>query len=420
MIKKFDLIAFFAGLIAMLFVPTPFGRVAMFDLLSYFFAIIIIIGGYGKFNRTQKKLILFSLLWLLSTILTDLLRNEPQFVLLKSFLIVLSVPCLLIVSFFLLKRNNFSFLWFIVGYGISNVLSLYVFHNGSFLFYAMNPETRIFDITPYLIEKQYMPLYFGGVIYSILFPISVFYGIKYFILGLFFTIGAIFLLSVGSRLNFLTYGITALLSFIISLSNRIIKLLFNNIINLSVIGIITLIGIFQLYEYAAIEGLLGEAEKKKFEQQILHSEYGPLGGRETSVQSLLYAVMHPIIGTGSSRKNQEHPHLLVSGHSIIFGTWAINGLGGLIFWGYAVILLLRLLKKIYLVKKNWIPFVFFIISESLWHIFFSPFGLYRGFLCVVISFSAIQLFKLNGITNKNIKNFNQNEKIIISNTNKIK
>lgn len=392
MFKKFDIIAFLAGLTSLLFVPTPFGRVALFELASYLFAIIIIIRGkYKKYTPIQNRILLFSFIWLFSTILTDLIRNEASLVLFKSALIVLSVPCVLIVAFYILKRNKMSFLWFIVGYGISGVASLYIFHNGALLYFAQNPSLSFFDITPYLVEKQYMPFYFGGVIYSILFPISVFHGIKYFLLGIFFAFGALFLLTVGSRLNFLTYSITAILTFIFSFSNRTIKKIFNNAVKIFIVIIIIAFGTFQLYEYAASEGLLGEFERQKFEAQIMYSEYGALGGRETSIQAFEYAFFHPIIGTGSSRKNQDQPNLLVSGHSIIFGAWAINGLGGLIFWGYAVLLLLKFIQRIYLIDKTWLPFIVFLLLESFWHIFFSPFGYYRGFLCIIIAFSALQI-----------------------------
>ena len=70
-----------------------------------------------------------------------------------------------------------------VGYGISGVASLYIFHNGAYLYYAQaTPGFTFYDITPYLLPKQTMPFYAAGIIYSFLFPLSVFFGLPLFLL----------------------------------------------------------------------------------------------------------------------------------------------------------------------------------------------------------------------------------------------
>ena len=104
-------------------------------------------------------------------------------------------------------------------------------------------------------------------------------------------------------------------------------------------------------------------------------------------------------------KHFNHKHLQISGHSIIFGSWAMNGIGGLIFWAYAIYILSAFGKKFYLIDRRWLPFIMFILFEALWHILFSPFGYTRGFLCVVIAYSAIELTKLNrSVTTKRLNN----------------
>ena len=111
-----------------------------------------------------------------------------------------------------------------------------------------------------------------------------------------------------------------------------------------ILAIPVLIAIFEIYSYTAEEGMLGEFEREKYESQVVNSEYGAIGGRESSLETAMYALLHPILGTGSSGRDQDHKHLQISGHSIIFGSWAMNGIGGLIFWAYASFILLDLSK----------------------------------------------------------------------------
>lgn len=408
MIKKFDIVAFSAGLATLLFIPTPLGRIALFELASYALAILILLsGGYKYFNKLQRRIILFSLLWLVSTILTDLIRGEGQFTLIKSSLVVLSVPCVLIVAFSFLRRKKFSFLWYIVGYGISGIASLYIFHNGAFLFYAGSTSNfAFFDITRYLIPKQYMPFYVNGITYGLLFPLNVFYGLPILLMSLMFSLGSAQMLFVGSRLHFLTYSLTAIFILGLLFSKKFLRKTFKNPIMIILMIVPILYVIFEIYAYTAGEGILGESERQKFENQVLYSEYGAVGGRESSIETAKYAILHPFIGTGSSRINQDNPHERVSGHSIIFGAWAINGFGGLLFWAYVIFILVQFGKKFDLIDKRWLPFIMFIIVETFWHILFSPFGYYRGFICVVIAYGSLELTRFNVRTNTKYLNNN--------------
>ena len=415
MIRKFDIIAFMAGLCTMLFYPTPLGRVAIFELVSYMFAVIILLrGGFRNFDYIQKRLILFGFLWLFSSIFTDMIRKEPLSLSIKANLIILSAPCVLIVAFTLLKRKDLSFLWFIVGYGISGVLSFYILHNGAYLFYAHGaPEFTFYDITRYLSPKQVIPYYADGITYSILFPVSVLWGIPMIILSILFSYGAVEMITNGARNNYLTYSLTALISFIFLFSQRFYKKIIKNSLLALFIALPILYFIFEIYSYTAEEGMLGEFEKNKYEEQVMSSQYGAIGGREASIETAIYALTHPIIGTGNSAVNQDIPQTRVSGHSIIFGAWAFNGIGGLIFWAYAGLILLSFGKKFYLLNKRWILFIMFIIFQAFWNILFSPFGGNRGFLCVVIAYSAIELTKLKTKNNKKVLNTLKNEKVII-------
>jgi O-antigen ligase len=397
-IKRWNLIAFLAGLGTLLFFPTPFGRIPIFDLTCYLFSIALFYRNKNSYTKIESNLLLLSVLWFLSTLISNLFWEEEFMASFKAALIVFNVPCILIVAFHFLKRNRYSYLWYIVGYGISGILSLYIFHNGAYLYMAnIDSVFGFFNITPFIEKKLTYPLYTGGFIYSILFPLSVLRNLS-FIYSLFaFAGGSIFLLSIGSRLNFGTYSISMVVSFFQMFSNRILKKMLANIVISSIIIFPIFMGIFELYTFAAKTGRLGTYEKEKYEKQVEESEYGALGGRESSLNTAFYALQHPILGTGSSAKDRTDSfgQHRISSHSIIFGSWAINGIGGLLFWGYIIFIIIKFLKTSMILYTRWMPFLIFIYAEVFWHIFFSPFGFYRSFLAVSVAFAAISINRYN-------------------------
>lgn len=128
--------SFLCGLGSNLFVETPFGRVAMFDLACYFVAPVLYVLNYKKFTSAERRLLLLCVLWLLGAIWSNWWRQEPFDVALKGNAIVFNVWCMLIVGIALIRRSVHSFLWFSVGYGLGSVVSLYVFQNGAYLWFA--------------------------------------------------------------------------------------------------------------------------------------------------------------------------------------------------------------------------------------------------------------------------------------------
>jgi hypothetical protein len=128
--------AFLSGLSSSLFVATPFGRVAMFDLACYFVAPVLYVLNYKKFTPAEQRLLFLAVLWLVGAVWSNWWRQEPFDVALKGNAIVFNVWCMLVVCIHLLKRDHRAWMWFTVGNGISCVISLYYFQNGALLFFA--------------------------------------------------------------------------------------------------------------------------------------------------------------------------------------------------------------------------------------------------------------------------------------------
>ena len=128
--------SFLCGLGSTLFVPTPFGRAAMFDLACYFVAPVLYVLNFKKFTTSERRLLLLSVLWLIGAIWSNWWRQEPFDVALKGNAIVFNVWCMLVVCIHLLKKNHQAWMWFAIGNGISCVISLYYFQNGALLYFA--------------------------------------------------------------------------------------------------------------------------------------------------------------------------------------------------------------------------------------------------------------------------------------------
>ena len=69
--------SFLCGLGSTLFVATPFGRVAMFDLACYFIAPVLYVLNYKKFTSAERRLLLLAALWLIGAIWSNRWRQEP-------------------------------------------------------------------------------------------------------------------------------------------------------------------------------------------------------------------------------------------------------------------------------------------------------------------------------------------------------
>lgn len=158
------------------------------------------------------------------------------------------------------------------------------------------------------------------------------------------------------------------------------------------------IGIIWAYSYAASTGLLGEDAQQKYELQS-GGKYGLLlGGRVETLGSIPAIYASPILGHGSwardplyvfmeerglamlgyNVKDNFDPEVLRAGyiptHSYIFGAWVDAGILGAVFWGWVFILAARALSRVYPINAPLVPFAAFAGFWILWDVLFSPYG----------------------------------------------
>lgn len=159
------------------------------------------------------------------------------------------------------------------------------------------------------------------------------------------------------------------------------------------------VGLFQMYDYSARSGLLGQDAKEKYEAQV-SGEYGLLlGGRSEVLVSSRAILDSPFLGHGSWAKDEKYSSLLtelkrqagyVAGeedeegliptHSHLLGAWVEAGLFGAIFWAWVLSLPVRVLLKPLREMDYLTPLMSFVAFLLVWDILFSPYGAERRFV----------------------------------------
>jgi O-antigen ligase len=123
-----------------------------------------------------------------------------------------------------------------------------------------------------------------------------------------------------------------------------------------------------------------------------------LGGRSEILIASQAIMDSPLIGHGSWAKDPHYSYLyaelkfgpnggdipflrneLIPSHSVIFGAWVESGIVGALFWAGVLILVAKVLLRLFSSDDPLVPVIAFIGFLMLWDIFFSPFGADRRF-----------------------------------------
>ena len=392
--KWFLFFAFLLGLISLLFVSTPLGRAALFDLLCYLLAPILFVRHYRHFTRLEHCLLIMALLWLAGSMWSNLWRGEAFWDAAKGNAIVFSVWCMLVVCITMLKKSHRTLLWFIVGAGISHVITMYYFSSGSYLEFGERFGYRgEGNLQDFLMEKQVYPAYANLIINSVFFPIKAFCFMPWLIIIL-VTFGSAFfmLFNGGARSNFGVYLLIGLFMIGHAYFNRTTRMMLKNFVVFAVISVVSGFVTFSVYKNLAQSGVLGENEAKKYEKQMVDSTSGFLGDRDDLIRAWPFLKKHPIVGAGSSAIDRwgytDSRDGTLPTHSVIVASWVKDGCLGLPFWIYGVYVIFWFISKRLYSFNNWTPFLIVTILNVLWAIFFSPFAFYRGWICLILALSV--------------------------------
>jgi len=367
-------------------------------------------------NKQMNTLLCLCLFWIFSTVISDLINNTSIIDLFKglggSVLLFFS----LIFFYWLFSQQldlMYLFLW---GVAISMVLSFFIFIPAAL-------EARIVEGGSSLMDT-------GGLwnrllaraVRAFVFAFSFRYYSKYpYLVCIIFFLNLFNGLLAGSRGSFLVGFLSVLLIIFFARYAKIDYLMPRTIFyvkkKMPLIILILIIGFFavkNIYSFAAEQGYMGEASKRKYEKQT-NSKLGLLSGRGSFVAAFLAISDKPLFGHGSFAKDTEGYALqaaelvgdsedinraykwrgqrYIPSHSHLTGAWVQNGVLGALFWIYALFLIFRFLLKYAYIYPKFFGYIIPASFSTVWSIFFSGFwnriGLGAFFAFIIIMMEQI-------------------------------
>lgn len=210
--------------------------------------------------------------------------------------------------------------------------------------------------------------------------------------------------------------ITVLLGVLIPRISLYSKLLKGRVVLYVIASILASVLLFEGYKIGARQGVLGElAQEKYLYQKERTGDFNLLSGREEIYFTLPKIIQSPLIGWGSWHRDpdyviekilergatsdtakyiSESSMGLVPSHSHLFGGWMEAGIGGAVFWLYALFMAGR---AILLGLFNFFPkaryMVLFVLVTFVWDVFFSPYGgerrVWLGFILFIIVYVSM-------------------------------
>ncbi len=408
MSSKSTLVWFLLGMGAQFQIVASLSMTELFVLLA---APLLIFREYPKMKRNGVlPLFVLSLFVVIGCICSCIINGVPAYAALRGGATTCLISCSIVVSHWVLRRDLGGFKWFLIGSALSFFLSTFVFQHSVEVTMLADGRvgasavvdaimsgpifwtTRLSSIIGAVLKGWYLQL-----------PTSV-CGVVPLILALFAV-----LISESGRSIALGLIAMSMLVFIGGRSPERIKRLVCRRLGLLIgVSIMCLFIANQTYRYAALNGLMGEKSRIKYEKQSHGSDSITkllLTGRMDSFCGLLACMDRPILGYGpwaiddrgyistflSKYADEEDyrdyveltrfysmqgtlPIRLIPCHSFITQFWLWYGVMGLIFWLYAIYVVVRYLKSDCFAVPQMFMWLAAGVPAFLWNVFFSPFS----------------------------------------------
>lgn len=335
-----------------------------------------------------------------------LFNHTPIPFVIRGLAVTCLLPCVVVVGHWMLRRNMAGFKWYLFGVACSAVLCTFVFQQAVELSMTAGAGKDTADAI------MSGPLFWIGRLGAfVTLPAKGWYlqcPLAYNIGAPLFMAGFAMLTSTSGRSAALGAIASVVLVFLggkkQSKMRRVSK-------NFWVLFICAFAGAFilkNIYSFAALHDWLGEASRKKYEQQTRGNTSMMallMGGRMQSFCGLMACVDKPIIGFGPWAQDTAGYQLsflrkfgnkddmadyeqaatareqrggivanLIPCHAYITEFWLWYGIWGLVFWLYVIFVLLRFLRQDCWVVPQWFMWLAASVPGYFWGIFFSPFG----------------------------------------------
>ena len=370
------------------------------------FAVLVmpfIIFSEWRYMRRNGILTFFrlSVLVLIGCIVACYFNHTDYAFAIRGIAVTTIIPCAIVTSHWMLRKDPAGFKWMIVGCVISSFLCTFVFQKSVEVMMAVGfgGSASADDIMG---GAVYWKNRLAGLIsapikgWYIHLPVSVSFSVPLII--------AVFSLLITSsgRGTALCALVSALMVLIGGRKSSSMRRICRHFMLFVVLGVLVVLAYKGFYTYAAPRGILGEESRKKFEMQTKgDASFAKLlmGGRMDSFCGLLAALDKPIIGWGpwamdeggyveeflskygTSEDYQNYIRsvhystpgfTLLKCHSHITMFWVWYGIFGLIFWLYVLFVLLRYLKQDCWSVPQWFMWLACGIPAYVWNACFNP------------------------------------------------
>ena len=180
------------------------------------------------------------------------------------------------------------------------------------------------------------------------------------------------------------------------------------------LGVSAVWAVIAVYEFAALEGVLGDDARDKYIDQTAEGYGVLLGGRHEFLVSAQAIADSPILGHGSWAKDTYYADMLMAltssvedelqaawfgdlipTHSYLAGSWVEAGVMGGVFWLFVLLLVTKVLANLFQARDPLSPLYVFIALLLVWDLLFSPFGADRR---VMVGFQiAVMIYAWEGL-----------------------
>lgn len=364
------------------------GRLFLTELIALVSLVFLFVTNRSGVLKTAwaKRLLLFGGLWFSSQVVTDMIRSTAFRDWSRGWSKILFFFVAFLALSLWLKNSRKRFVLCAIGISLANIASVFLnpsdfqkedawkFGGG----FALTVLVASLSTTRQFTQRKYLaPL--------LMFAVTV----MHFVLGS---------RSMGG-IAFLT-AIYLLLQYLATIKNQPprVPTILQQIAFAIALGIGTQV-LLGLYGYAAEGGMLGRYAQAKYFMQTARGRNVITGGRDEFIVSTRAVAASPIIGYGSWAKSIRYakmkffmhlPHNqntelmwkmrnkkledVIPSHSYVMGAWVEAGILGALFWLVILLVVARVLSRLYAVPDPLSPLIVFLSINLLWSTLFSPFG----------------------------------------------
>ena len=353
-------------------------------------------------------------------IIAIIANHTPFRYALRGLAVTSLLPCSVVVGHWMLRRDMAGFKWSLVGGAISGVVSTFVFQKAADVTMLADGETGSAAVEAIMGGALYWKSRVGS--FLMMFPKGWYLNFPIFLSAaapLFMVVFSM-LITVSGRGTAVTSAGTAVLVLLGGKKPSSIRRGVSNRFWLLVA--MGMVGVFVLkfaYQTSAEKGWLGEASRKKYEDQTKGDKSLKallLGGRMESFCGLIACMDKPIVGFGPWARDEygyideflsryanieDYQHYLsrrlqiysmgltdeglIPCHAYITEFWLWYGIFGLLFWLYVIFVLLRYIKQDCWAVPQWYMWLAASLPGYFWGIFFSPWSSRVGGVMFVVA-----------------------------------